>query len=55
MRVIKSRRMRLGRVCSMYDKDQKCEQNLSYNLKGRDHLGDFHVGGRTTLKYILKK
>jgi hypothetical protein len=30
----------------MYGKDEKCTQNLSENLKGRNHLGDLGTDGR---------
>jgi len=36
----------MDQACSMYGKDEKCTQNLSENLKGRNHLGDLGTDGR---------
>jgi hypothetical protein len=43
------KKVEMGRVCGMYVRNEKCIQNFSQNLKGRDHLGDIGVGGRVIL------
>jgi hypothetical protein len=36
-------------------KDEECYKIIVENIKGRDHLGDIGVIGRTILKRIFKK
>jgi len=40
----------LGGECSTIGRDEKCIQNLSENLKGRDDAEDVSVDGRIRYK-----
>jgi hypothetical protein len=38
---------------TMHEVDEKCVQNLSGNLQGRDHLGEEGMNKRKLSKWIL--
>jgi hypothetical protein len=51
--MIKLRRLRWANGTN--GRDEKCLKSLLENLKGRYHLGDISVRGRTALGWILIK
>jgi hypothetical protein len=44
----------MGRACSTHGRDEKCIQNLSESLKGRDHSEDQGMDGKI-LEWIFRK
>jgi len=45
----------MSRACSMHGRNQKCTQNFSQILKGREYLEDLDMNGRITLIFIVGK
>jgi hypothetical protein len=45
----------MGGMSSAHGSYEKCIQNLSVDLEGRDHLQHIGISGRIMLKLILMK
>jgi hypothetical protein len=45
----------MGKSCDMHGRNEKVIQNLSENLKGRNHSEDLGIDVRIILEWILGK